>query len=711
MNNIQIDDSMIVIVHPIADLDKLEEEWDKYQSLPIQLMQHSDDAAIKIYGMTNRTIYEKMKAYLLSGFDDYSYTVDSSSNSIVDEEFSAVDTDDSNELLDKIELAKSLNTNTMVVFYPPTVEYPYTMEDLQDAYERYNNLPQDLKRLSDQECHRLFGDNNLNMYHRCKNALIDLVDNMPDIFDHDAIQEADTSFNNYFRSLDRVSGIDNLLEKKIELLVLKNEGSLLESTFAEDSITRIDDSINKERELSDCVPEFVPSLIPTEIEDIMGLELTEIDKKFLSSLKTEIATGFKNFDSKGYFKELNELDQSNNQAYTISMIRKGWNPSIPLTNEGFEFARNRMRKYIQEYYKINLVDMRNKDITLEEEMTHNVEFTFKPVFLISGIDDCYISLDTELSWLYNDEKDPISINIVDDQATINVFCAFVDNSTFIELKKHINDARYNMEIFNSLRASISDKKRLCSVFVDAIATMTNMNRINDPVVYYVFRGEKYKYTADFVIPILNAILVDTSGVLMRKVTPSEALKKIMDNHSIANYKAIRCNESQNEEYETIRELQFLYTANSVVSEAKSIPIRLNSKGVVIDLPTRIEEEYQTIHKALTVYEKEKNYDAMKDSLAHLWYLNLLCERKINKIKDNEKKEDKLKVNRDTRARILNDFKKYLKLVISSDKEFDFASYFSKSKYNDRSVFINTDTLRYTGKAVSTIIKSLISKQH
>ena len=688
MSEIQTDNSMIVVIEPTSNLEDLELQWNNYQSLPIQLMQHSDDAAIAKYGSPNRTLYERLKAFLLLTKDDYEINI-SNHNSIMSEGFvidNEIERKDP-DLLNNIKKVIELNSDTMVVMYPITPEFMYSLEDLSDMFERYNMLSQDLKRLSDQECMNLFGMNNLNMYAKARNDLLNLIDLAPETFDKDYLQEADTSLNNYFSVVNNTSGLLNLYEKKLELVYLKNYGSLTESTIAEDSLARIDDSINKERQLSDSVPEFVPFFTPTEIEDLMGEELTEEDKDFINTLKLEISTGYSNFDIKEYYTKLKEASKSDIQSYNINMIRLGWNPNLKLTNESFKFARDRQIKYLDEYYHINIVNMINQKVgdMLTEGKTNDITLTFKSVFLVIGLDMCYISLEPELEWLYSEDKDPIPFNLVDDDVPIHVYCAFVDESAFIELKKHINDGRYNYPIFNDLRNSIGDEKRMCSIFIDVIGALTNLERVNDPKVYYIYSGDKLNYTADLVIPTINAIMSDSFGLIMRKMSAQDVMRKISDDPSVMNYKVIRCNESETEINEILEQISFLSSPDSVVSEAKSIPIRFSSKGIVIDLPTRIEEEYQTVHKALTVYEKEKNYEAMKDPLAHLWYLNLLCERKINKVKDNEKKTDKLKVNRDTRARILNDFKKYLKLVISEDKEFDFTSYFAKSKYNDRSI--------------------------
>ena len=710
------EDPMLVIVHPTTNLDQLEDEWNRYQSLPIQLMQHSDDAALRKYGYTNRTIYEKLKAFILisKDSDDYNEELDDidDPNVLISEGFSmeGMELDDiveeDKDLLKKINFAKSINTDTMVVIYPYTVSNPYTIEELDIMFGRYNTLSQDLKRLSDQECMRLFNKNNINMYNVERNKILSLINQAPEIFGENVLKESDTTLNNYFSAIENTSGLLRLYERKVELVYLKNNGTLLESTFAEDSLSRIDDSINKERELSDSVPEFVPFFTPTEIQDLLGENISEEDYEYINKLSSNIINGFKEFNSLDYYNSLMSISKNESQVYNINMVRKGWNPNIPLTESGFKFARNRMIRFINEYYNINIIDLRNKknnNYIINEDKTNVIDFDLKPVFLVCGIDYKYITTDLELTWLYSGDE-PLSIKLVADDTPIKVYCAFVDNSTFMELKNNITKYKNNIDIFNDIN-NASDEKRLCSEFINAISQLSNAERVNDPKVYFIFFGQKIDYTADLVIPTLKAILSDTVGLTLRKMSSQDAMRKMTDDPSITCYKMIRCNES--ELNNAIEELSYLCKADSVVTEAKKLPFRINNKGIFVDLPTKVEEDYQMIHKSLLAYESEKNYEAMKDDLAHLWYLNLLCERKINKFKDKENKVDKLKVNRDVRARILNDFKKYLKLVISDDKEFDFTSYFKKSKYNDKTIFIDKDTLKYTGKVVATVVKSVV----
>lgn len=716
INQVVPNDDFLVVM-PITDnLEELEAAWERYQSLTIDFMQLSDDKAIEKYGLNNRTLYQKQKAWILINMtnpiqlSDYENT-----DTIVSEGF-IVDDDIEHKdetLKSRIEKARELQSDTCVIIYPISVEYPYTLDDLNDAFTRYNNFSWDLKQMSDQESIKLFGNDVHNMYQICKNQLLTLMDTAPEIFDPEEVQDEYNPRDTYFEAVTKQANTDifvnTLLERKAQLLDLQNSDSLLEVNMATDSLTDIEDALIKSRELSDCVPEFTPFFTPAELVTILGDDLTDEDQAFAHSLENALANGLKGFDGKAYYHKLKEASQTDNQSYNINMVRLGWNPNLKLNENNFKFARSRMIRYINEYYQINLVNMLNKSIPLEEGKTNTITFDLKPVFLVVYKDECFITNHPELTFLYTDEDVKYTLAQLDDNTKIEVYTLFIDSSAFEEFTKHMNDARMISPLFSDLRNNIQDRKHLCASFVNLVCNITNGDRVNDPKVYFIFSDYKIKYTADYIIPIIKAILSDSLGLVMRKYTNQEAIHKLVIDPSITTYKAIQCNEPNNDPNEIIENFKFLYTGSSVISEAKSIPVRLSSKGMVIDLPTRIEEEYQNIHKALLVYEEAKNYDAMKDSLAHLWYLNLLCERKINKLKDKDNKEVKLKVNRNTRARILNDFKKYLKLVVKNDKDFDFTSYFTKSKYNDRSLFINMDTLKYTGKVVAAVVKSLLHK--
>ena len=138
----------------------------------------------------------------------------------------------------------------------------------------------------------------------------------------------------------------------------------------------------------------------------------------------------------------------------------------------------------------------------------------------------------------------------------------------------------------------------------------------------------------------------------------------------------------------------------ILTEAKSLPIEINGDDILLTNPfPNFESEYFASHKLLINYEKTNNIDGMKYELARLYYMNYILEKKLyhNKILMNKKK------NIDTRARILNDFNKYLKYVNKRDKSFNFSEYYEKSPFYAHTIRVPKETLGQLKNVISYIL--------
>ena len=125
-------------------------------------------------------------------------------------------------------------------------------------------------------------------------------------------------------------------------------------------------------------------------------------------------------------------------------------------------------------------------------------------------------------------------------------------------------------------------------------------------------------------------------------------------------------------------IQLEYT---LMSEGK-LPIKINSNGdITIKQYKTLEEEYQESHKILKGYGKT-NIEGIKGELAKLFYINTILERKIKFMK---KENEVYKKTINLRARILNDFKKYFKIVSQQDSTFDFGKYYENSEYGSYTI--------------------------
>lgn len=103
--------------------------------------------------------------------------------------------------------------------------------------------------------------------------------------------------------------------------------------------------------------------------------------------------------------------------------------------------------------------------------------------------------------------------------------------------------------------------------------------------------------------------------------------------------------------------------------------------------------YMESHRLLMEYDRAKNIEAMKYELAKMYYLNLKIAEDLTKQDRTKKDKELVKI----RARVLNDFHKYLKVVLKGDKQFNFSNYYQRSEFCDDSFVITAPTLKHAGK--------------
>ena len=136
---------------------------------------------------------------------------------------------------------------------------------------------------------------------------------------------------------------------------------------------------------------------------------------------------------------------------------------------------------------------------------------------------------------------------------------------------------------------------------------------------------------------------------------------------------------------------------------RKFPIQFNKVGdLEISTSKSLEEEYQEAHKLLQGYNKS-NIDGIKHELARLFYINSLIEKKIKNMKKNDPEyHNYIKL----RSRVLNDFKKYFKVITDKDDKFDFNTYFQSTEYYNGNIVIKRSTLKHSGDVVLRFMKSL-----
>ena len=98
-------------------------------------------------------------------------------------------------------------------------------------------------------------------------------------------------------------------------------------------------------------------------------------------------------------------------------------------------------------------------------------------------------------------------------------------------------------------------------------------------------------------------------------------------------------------------------------------------------------------------DEANNYESMKYELARLYYMNYLLEKRINNNKFKNNKDKNIK----TRARILNDFNKYIKIILKKDSTFNFAQYYEASPFYANTIEIKKGTIKGLKSLINYIL--------
>lgn len=145
---------------------------------------------------------------------------------------------------------------------------------------------------------------------------------------------------------------------------------------------------------------------------------------------------------------------------------------------------------------------------------------------------------------------------------------------------------------------------------------------------------------------------------------------------------------------------------SKLLQEKSIGFEFDARGNLFVKNFLKNKSYQSVymesHRLLIEYDRAKNIEGMKYELAKMYYLNLKISEDL--IKQDRTKKDKELVK--IRARVLNDFHKYLKVVLKNDKQFNFSNYYQRSEFCDDSFVITAPTLKHAGKYAKIAMKVL-----
>lgn len=361
-----------------------------------------------------------------------------------------------------------------------------------------------------------------------------------------------------------------------------------------------------------------------------------------------------------------------------------------------------------------------------------------------------IGLDSSLKKLYSFNMKPFgkggfSIESVDgyikdnEKATLAVYSIFLSKKQHKNITKKIeyfinNAKNTSYSILNVFGIMLNkpihrDNEMVCSQFVDSMLKIANANitdkdsslvtpkdlysKANEKKIYKVFEGRAKDYldVRKNISKVIKSINTKVKSMVENSTHISdeqEFIEALQENMNDIN-KLISLSEGSfllNEQSEKIFNKYLLpFVEAQFVTEAKEFPVQFDKEGNLLIKKNRnidFNQEYTKSHKLLKVYETNNNLEGIKYEISKLWYLNCMIEDLLYGNKKCDPK-DKIELNK-SRARILNDFNKYLKYATKFDREFNFREYYEKSPFSDSSIKINNSTLKYTQKMIKGVSK-------
>lgn len=570
------------------------------------------------------------------------------------------------------------------------------------------------------------------------------------------LNEVEQSMNTMYKSVMMEDSRHDILGSYAKLLSYR-EGevvSFMESAAIDSMSGQLSKGFNTGLGIEDDIPSFTPFYNPDEYRALYpDRDISDYDYIIMQDPVAYKAALEAIWNNMRYFGNKEEREEK--------MRSLGWLPQAEPTLENFRYARERQIKWLKENKpSVQIVDVSKMEAveSLEETV---IDTILEPVYIClvyggnifsdiinwwkkSKYSHAALSLDEKLNKMYSfnrnvqtgesgffeegiqDYKNPKK----NGDADICVLVTFVTKEQkrkirealdwYLKNKKYTSYSFKNIAniVFNHVEETRYSLQMVCSQFVDNILKIANIditrksNNLVSPEdfkyaasesnkCFIVYEGMKSTYKPSKVKAKVNSLL----KVVTRKQLPRITAKEVATNmaNPVIDSFLVECIDSADKQ-NILSEVVNILTPESIMVESKRVPIGFTKKGdIYIDAPKDLEAEYQEAHKLLSVYD-EDNIQGIKHELARLFYIISIIDRRVSKMDDRNTVEyrDLIKL----KARAMNDFTKYMKIVNRVEKNFDFTEYIKHTEYYDKTMIIGNDTLKYSGSYIKKALKLL-----
>lgn len=426
------------------------------------------------------------------------------------------------------------------------------------------------------------------------------------------------------------------------------------------------------------------------------------------SNKTTKSYGSKIIDLQNQIKNSDSQDEIDSLKQNI--LDLGWNPEVDYTAESQIMARNRFISLMSE--KMCKVDI--FDITpLVEETNDQISFSeanirsMFPISLVFVKGESFVT--PIISAVTHSDFSHAALALDGDFTKLYSF-NFYNNIrpgggfSLESYKNYPKDKRFAVYTFF---VNKEDYDKLSAKLQYLLNNIKNTIYSSINLVLFPFKNIKFNspfsmICSQFVDACMKMINIDITSVDSSKVSPGYLYTSAVKNAKI--YKIFDgfvkdFNENKVRAYlkkistkaKLIKSESVNYIEPVIVAtEAREFPIKVNKDGdVLLTNPfPDFDSEYMASHKLLMQYDKNNNIEPMKYELSRLYYMNYILEKRLyhNKFLINKEK------NMKTRARVLNDFNKYIKVVLKAEPNFNFAKYYEQSPFYPHTVEVKGTTI-------------------
>lgn len=634
----------------------LDDDWQAYNELPYHLKIIVNEKSLFLYGMKSEQIYQKLKKKFLSNGIKHSDLVEYSYKP------------------SKLREADMDILNTAAREYIAKGGYPIITDDIDDIHELnqqwdiYNNQEDDLKKISNDKSIEIYGMNIADMYqYELKKFLKrDLKNNKYDMLQiYGAPSSTLTALTT---TLDYTKNDTNdIVEKAIITNEMGNRvNTVVHKTLLNEAQLHIQDKISKTESISVFDANY---LLPEEIVNIYeasNLNMNELvnDENFIN-----YSARFFGFKPKVGFTESMRVILNEGKISSDELLRIGWNPILEYTKENKKKSSMRANKVLNDNTNYKFVSLECTPYMYYDNGNpkHGIsiatiqELNKEDIVKEEAIPKAMVSFNyfNENWYQFSHGKLLNTCNLIE---TVNKFTHPEVNLFFVELdesvykRQHEILSRFNLKdtkISNMVRLmenktcpDISSPKVFCVKLLESLFDNPS-DRVS---VYHIYRD--LDCTRDSLLRSHNKLFVFEE----------------YDHYLGKNYLTETFNLKHLQEADTLP-IEFDQDGNLFIQKRESIDFAA---------------EYQNCHRMLIQYEKVNNLDGMKYNVAKLWYMNILIEEKLHRSNKSDALKEKLPYYYKTRAHILNDFNKYMGIILQKDPSFNFEDYYRSTPF-DKSV--------------------------